>query len=191
MAQLDAGRHPVLAVHGGDSRQAVDLAIVPQARAAMGDATVAGHRRGLHERRTDPAEREPGMMPVVPVLHLPLDRLILAHRRDDDPIAQFELAQADGREQLGRQRLLRRLQSVVIELRHQDIQLAHDCSELGHALLAFPADYGESGVMSFMVGEAGIVYEADLGDDTLSVAAAIDSFDPGDGWTQVEETEDE
>ncbi len=61
----------------------------------------------------------------------------------------------------------------------------------GHALLAFPADYGESGVMSFMVGEAGIVYEADLGDDTLSMAAAIDSFDPGDGWSQVEETEGE
>ncbi len=61
----------------------------------------------------------------------------------------------------------------------------------GHALLAFPADYGESGVMSFMVGEAGTVYEADLGEDTLAAAAAIDSFDPGEGWTPVEETEDE
>jgi hypothetical protein len=58
----------------------------------------------------------------------------------------------------------------------------------GHALLAFPADYGESGVMSFMVGEAGIVYEADLGEDTLAVADAIDSFDPGEGWSVVEET---
>ena len=55
----------------------------------------------------------------------------------------------------------------------------------GHALLAFPSDYGDSGVMSFMVGEAGIVYEADLGEDTLDVAAAIDSFDPGDGWSPV------
>jgi hypothetical protein len=58
----------------------------------------------------------------------------------------------------------------------------------GHALLAFPADYGQSGVMSFMVGEAGIVYEADLGEDTLAVAGAMDSFDPGDGWSVVEET---
>lgn len=57
----------------------------------------------------------------------------------------------------------------------------------GHALLAFPADYGDTGVMSFMVGEAGIVYEADLGDDTLAVADAIDSFDPGDGWSVVVE----
>jgi hypothetical protein len=58
----------------------------------------------------------------------------------------------------------------------------------GHALLAFPAAYGDSGVMSFMVGEAGIVYEADLGEDTLDLAGAIDSFDPGEGWSPVEET---
>jgi hypothetical protein len=57
----------------------------------------------------------------------------------------------------------------------------------GHALVAFPSAYGESGIMSFMVGEAGVVYEADLGPDTLAVAAAIDSFDPGEGWAPVEE----
>ena len=57
----------------------------------------------------------------------------------------------------------------------------------GHALLAFPADYGGSGIMSFMVGEAGVIYEADLGEDTLSVAGAIDVFDPGEAWSQVEE----
>lgn len=56
----------------------------------------------------------------------------------------------------------------------------------GHALLAFPSAYGDTGIMSFMVGEAGIVYEADLGEDTLADAAAIDSFDPGEGWTPVE-----
>jgi hypothetical protein len=56
----------------------------------------------------------------------------------------------------------------------------------GHALLAFPAAYGDTGIMSFMVGESGVVYEADLGEDTLAVAAAIESFDPGEGWTPVE-----
>ncbi len=56
----------------------------------------------------------------------------------------------------------------------------------GHALLAFPAAYDETGIMSFMVGEAGIVYEADLGEDTLAVGDAITSFDPGEGWTPVE-----
>lgn len=57
----------------------------------------------------------------------------------------------------------------------------------GHALLAFPADYGETGIMSFLVGENGIVYEADLGEDTIERAEAIDSFDPGDGWSPVED----
>jgi len=55
------------------------------------------------------------------------------------------------------------------------------------ALLAFPADYGETGIMTFLIGEAGTVYEADLGEDTLTLAGAIDSFDLGEGWTPVEE----
>lgn len=55
----------------------------------------------------------------------------------------------------------------------------------GHALLAYPSAYGETGVMSFMVGENGIVYEADLGEATLETGNAIESYDPGDGWTPV------
>jgi hypothetical protein len=57
----------------------------------------------------------------------------------------------------------------------------------GHALIAFPSAYGDTGIMSFLVSEAGVIYEADLGEDTLAAAAAIDSFDPGDGWAVVEE----
>jgi len=57
----------------------------------------------------------------------------------------------------------------------------------GHALLAFPADYGNSGIMSFLVGENGVVYERDLGDGTIEAAGAIDAYDPADGWTKVEE----
>jgi Protein of unknown function (DUF2950) len=57
----------------------------------------------------------------------------------------------------------------------------------GHALLAYPADPGESGIMSFMMAENGIIYEADLGDETLTVAGAIDSFDPVEGWTPVQD----
>ena len=53
----------------------------------------------------------------------------------------------------------------------------------GHALLAYPAEPGETGLMSFMVGENGQIYEADLGETTLAVAGAIDSFNPADGWT--------
>lgn len=55
----------------------------------------------------------------------------------------------------------------------------------GHALLAFPADWGQTGIMSFMVGENGTVYQADLGEDSIGAAEAIDAFDPGDGWEPV------
>lgn len=57
----------------------------------------------------------------------------------------------------------------------------------GHAVLAYPADPGDSGVMSFMVSENGQIYEADLGDATLETAAAIDSFNPSEGWELLEE----
>jgi hypothetical protein len=56
----------------------------------------------------------------------------------------------------------------------------------GYAFLAYPADYGQSGIMSFMVGENGVVYEADLGEDSLDAGNAIDSFDPGEGWSPSE-----
>jgi hypothetical protein len=57
----------------------------------------------------------------------------------------------------------------------------------GHALLAYPAEPGQSGVMSFMIGENGVIFEANLGEATLDVAGAIDSFNPGEGWTPLSE----
>lgn len=56
----------------------------------------------------------------------------------------------------------------------------------GFAVLATPAIYGSSGVMSFMVNQKGIVYEKDLGPDTASVAAKITQFNPGAGWHKAE-----
>lgn len=56
----------------------------------------------------------------------------------------------------------------------------------GHAFLAYPADYGVTGIMSFMVGENGIVMEADLGPDTLAIGNAITAFNPGAGWAPVD-----
>lgn len=56
----------------------------------------------------------------------------------------------------------------------------------GHALAAFPAIYGETGVMSFMVSEGGIVYEANLGADTLTRAQDIVVFNPDDLWAPVQ-----
>ena len=52
----------------------------------------------------------------------------------------------------------------------------------GFAMLAYPAEYGGSGVMSFLVGPDGTVHESDLGDDTATVAKQITSYDPGEGW---------
>ncbi|MDF2233684.1 DUF2950 family protein [Albimonas sp. CAU 1670] len=56
----------------------------------------------------------------------------------------------------------------------------------GHALLAFPADYGRGGVMSFLVAENGVVLEADLGEDTVERASAIVVYDPGEDWVPVD-----
>jgi hypothetical protein len=57
----------------------------------------------------------------------------------------------------------------------------------GHALLAFPAAWGETGIMSFVVGENGLVLESDLGENTIETANAIEAFDPGQEWEPVSE----
>jgi hypothetical protein len=57
----------------------------------------------------------------------------------------------------------------------------------GYGLLAWTADYGNSGIMSFMVNHLGDLHEADLGEETETLAAAIDAYDPGEGWTIVED----
>jgi hypothetical protein len=55
----------------------------------------------------------------------------------------------------------------------------------GFGLVAHPAEYGRSGVMSFIVNQDGVVFEADLGDDTAKVAPTIEAFDPGAAWSEV------
>ena len=57
----------------------------------------------------------------------------------------------------------------------------------GFALLAWPAEYGASGMKTFMVNQDGTVFEKDLGPETNAAVSAIDSFDPGDGWIAVKE----
>jgi hypothetical protein len=56
----------------------------------------------------------------------------------------------------------------------------------GFAMIAWPADYGNSGIMTFMVGPDGVVYESDLGPDTLAIAGAIQSFSPAANWSKAE-----
>jgi hypothetical protein len=52
----------------------------------------------------------------------------------------------------------------------------------GFALVAWPVRYGDTGVMTFMISHAGIVYEKDLGPNTDAVARAMVRFDPDESW---------
>jgi hypothetical protein len=56
----------------------------------------------------------------------------------------------------------------------------------GFGLLAYPAVYGNSGVMTFIVNHDGIVYQKDLGPTTERVATKIDAFDPDGTWKRVD-----
>lgn len=56
----------------------------------------------------------------------------------------------------------------------------------GFALVAWPAQFGASGIMTFIVNEDGIVFQKDLGPDTAALAAAIKLFDPDLSWTRVD-----
>jgi hypothetical protein len=56
----------------------------------------------------------------------------------------------------------------------------------GFGLVAFPAQYGVSGVMTFLVNHEGIVYQKDLGPKTRSIASAMRTFNPDDGWTKAD-----
>ena len=57
----------------------------------------------------------------------------------------------------------------------------------GFALLAYPADYHSSGVLTFVVSHQGKVFEKDLGEDTVKVATSIGAYDPDETWTLVED----
>lgn len=60
----------------------------------------------------------------------------------------------------------------------------------GFALLAWPAVFGSTGVMTFIAGPDGDVYQKDLGSDTAQTAAGITSFDPDATWSRVVMTND-
>ena len=55
----------------------------------------------------------------------------------------------------------------------------------GFAMVAYPAQYGESGVMTFIVNHNGKIYEKDLGKNSAALGAKMTSFDPGAGWKEV------
>jgi hypothetical protein len=56
----------------------------------------------------------------------------------------------------------------------------------GFAMVAYPAEYGASGVMTFIVNHDGVVYEKDLGAETAKIASAMTKFDPDLTWKKAE-----
>lgn len=58
---------------------------------------------------------------------------------------------------------------------------------LGFAIVAYPAEYGNSGVMTFIVNQEGIIYQKNLGKNTKRGAEALKIFDPDESWKKVTE----
>lgn len=56
----------------------------------------------------------------------------------------------------------------------------------GFAVVAYPAKYGNSGVMTFLVNHDGVVFQKDLGKNTAKTASAMKKFDPDSTWKKVE-----
>lgn len=63
--------------------------------------------------------------------------------------------------------------------------IAHGHMIGGFGVVAWPAEYGSSGLKSFIVSHHGVVYEKDLGDDTDRAARAMTTFNPDAGWIPV------
>jgi hypothetical protein len=56
----------------------------------------------------------------------------------------------------------------------------------GHAMVAWPASYGDSGVETFICGENGVVYQKNLGPNTAALGASMAQYNPDSSWTVVE-----
>jgi hypothetical protein len=53
----------------------------------------------------------------------------------------------------------------------------------GFALVAWPAEYDDSGIMTFIVNQQGRVYQKDMGPETAKIAAGMEEYDPDKTWT--------
>lgn len=55
----------------------------------------------------------------------------------------------------------------------------------GFAMVAYPAQYGSSGIMTFIVNHDGVIYQKDLGLDTTAMAQSMTRFDPDETWKKL------
>jgi len=58
----------------------------------------------------------------------------------------------------------------------------------GFGLLAFPAQHGDSGIMTFVISHQGVVYQKDLGEDTTKLAQSMKAYDPDESWEPVDDS---
>jgi hypothetical protein len=56
----------------------------------------------------------------------------------------------------------------------------------GFAAIAYPARYGNSGIMTFIINQDGKIYQSDLGPGTREKATRMQRFDPGAGWSPTD-----
>ncbi len=64
--------------------------------------------------------------------------------------------------------------------------LATQTPKSGFTIVASPVNYGDSGIMTFILNQGGVLEQKDLGPDTKTAAATITSYNPNDGWTPAE-----
>lgn len=64
--------------------------------------------------------------------------------------------------------------------------LANGLMTKGFALIAWPSDYKSTGIMTFIVDKAGIVYQKDLGPKTPEIAGTYEAYDPDETWSPVD-----
>ena len=69
--------------------------------------------------------------------------------------------------------------------------IVHGKMTEGFAFLAYPAEYGSSGVMTFIVNQDGVIFEKDLGNKTGVAAKAMKEYNPNASWGQAEDDQEE
>jgi hypothetical protein len=69
--------------------------------------------------------------------------------------------------------------------------IAGDKMTMGFAFVAYPAEYRSSGVMTFIVGDDGVVYQKDLGTESNVPAKAMTIYNPDSSWRKVDEQQEQ
>jgi hypothetical protein len=181
----EAGRDEVMRRHVGrnelDTIQTLLAIVDAQREYAMGDAEGDGHFDYAGRFISNPGMRDGLYWPLeADAEPSPLGPLIGAASREgyevvaDEPQAyhgyQYRLLTEQGPEAPG----------------GAYSYLVNDFLLGGFGVVAYPARYGVSGIMTLMVNHQGQVYQKDLGDETSTAATTMEAFNPDQSWTEVE-----